>query len=58
MTVAIIGWFYVFGGRSGSRQIVAASVVDRIVLVPLVLVPIAVAGVFPALLGVFAVLDC
>ena len=50
MTVAIIGWFYLFGGRSGGRQVVAASVLDRIILVPLVLVPIAISGVFPHLL--------
>lgn len=48
MTVAIIGWLYLFGGRSGGRQVVAASVLDRIILVPLVLVPTAMAGVFPA----------
>ncbi len=57
MTVAIIGWFYVFGGRSGGRQVVAASVLDRVVLVPAVLVPLAMAGVFPHLLLTFAVLD-
>ena len=57
MTVAIIGWFYFFGGRSGGRQVVAASVLDRIVLVPLVLVPLALAGIFPHLLLTFAVLD-
>ena len=57
MTIAIIGWLYVFGGRSGERQIVAASVVDRLVLVPAVLVPIAIAGVFPHLLMTFAILD-
>lgn len=57
MTVAIIGWFYFFGGRSGGRQIVAASVLDRIVLVPLVLIPLLVTGVFPKLLIVFAILD-
>ena len=57
MTVAIIGWFYVFGGRSGGRQVVAASVLDRVVLVPVVLVPLAMAGVFPHLLLTFAVLD-
>ncbi len=28
MTLAIIGWFYLFGGRSGARQFVAASVFD------------------------------
>ena len=57
MAVAIIGWFYIFGGRSGARQVVAASVLDRVVLVPLVLGPLALSGVFPAVLGAFAVLD-
>ncbi len=57
MTLAIIGWFYFFGGRSGSRQVVAASVIDRIVLVPIVLVPLALSGVFPRLLVAFAILD-
>jgi hypothetical protein len=57
MAVVIIGWFYVFGGRSGGRQIVAASVLDRVILVPLVLVPIAMSGVFPHLLFTFAILD-
>jgi hypothetical protein len=57
MTVAIIGWFYLFGGRSGGRQVVAASVLDRILLVPLVLVPTAMSGVFPHLLFTFAILD-
>ena len=47
LTVAVIGWLYVFGGRSGARQFVAASVVDRLVFVPLVLIPMAIAGVFP-----------
>ena len=57
MALAIIGWFYFFGGRSGGRQIVAASVLDRIILVPLVLVPIALSGVFPHTLFAFAALD-
>lgn len=57
MTVAVIGWLYLFGGRSGARQLVAASVVDRLVLVPVVLLPLAAAGVFPHLLGTFAILD-
>ena len=34
MTRAVIGWLYLFGGRSGARQFVAASVLDRVVLVP------------------------
>ena len=57
MSVAVIGWFYFFGGRSGGRQVVAASVLDRIILVPIVLIPIALAGVFPRLCWTFAVLD-
>ena len=57
MTVVVIGWLYLFGGRSGARQVVAASVVDRLVLVPAVLVPVAKAGVFPHLLLTFAILD-
>ena len=57
MTVAVIGWLYLFGSLSGDRRIVAASVLDRVVLVPLVLVPLAVAGVFPHFLLTFAVLD-
>ena len=57
MTVMVIGWFYLFGGLSGGRRIVAASVLNRLVLVPLVLVPLAFAGVFPHFLLTFAVLD-
>jgi hypothetical protein len=57
LTVVVIGWLYLFGGRSDARQIVAASVVDRLVFVPVVLGPLAVAGVFPHLLGTFAILD-
>ncbi len=57
MTLAVIGWLYLFGGRSGVRQFVAASVFDRVVLVPAVLVPLAMAGVFPHVLMTFAILD-
>lgn len=57
LTVVVIGWLYVFGGRSGSRQVVAASVVDRLLFVPLVLVPLALMGVFPHLFLSFAILD-
>jgi hypothetical protein len=57
LTVVVIGWLYVFGGRSGSRQVVAASIVDRLVFVPLVLVPLALTGVFAHLLLSFAILD-
>ena len=57
MTVMVIGWLYLFGGLSGGRRIVAASILDRVVLVPLVLVPLAIAGVFPHFLLAFALLD-
>jgi hypothetical protein len=57
LMLAIIGWLYFFGGRSGGRQFVAATVVDRLALVPLVLIPTALAGVFPHVLLTFAVLD-
>jgi hypothetical protein len=40
LTVAVIGWLYVFGGRSGARQFIAASVIDRLIFVPAVLIPV------------------
>ena len=51
MAVAVIGWLYLFGGRSGARQFGPASVLDRVVLVPAVLVPLVIAGIFPHTLG-------
>ncbi len=57
MSLMVIGWLYLFGGLSGGRRIVAASVLDRVVLVPLVLVPLAIAGVFPHILLAMATLD-
>ena len=57
LTIVIIGWLYLFGGRSNSRQIVVSSIVDRLLFVPIVLVPLAIAGVFPHFLLTFAVLD-
>ena len=57
MILAIAGWFYIFGGRSGGKQFVAATVLDRIVLVPLVLIPTATAGIFPHTMMTFAILD-
>src|SRR5262249_6902336 len=56
MAVMVIGWLYVFGGRTGGRQVVAASVIDRLTIVPAVLVPLAIAGVFPHLFLTFAML--
>lgn len=57
LSVAVIGWFYIIGGGTGARQFVAASVLNRITLVPAVLIPLALSGVFPTLLWIFAVLD-
>ena len=57
LTIVVIGWLYFFGGRSGARQFVAASVIDRLVFVPLVLVPLAIAGAFPRLLLTFTIFD-
>jgi hypothetical protein len=57
MAVAVIGWLYLFGGRSGGRQFAACTVLDRWILVPIVLVPIAIAGVFPHTFFAFALLD-
>ncbi|OGB21747.1 MAG: hypothetical protein A3I66_03385 [Burkholderiales bacterium RIFCSPLOWO2_02_FULL_57_36] len=57
LTLAVIGWLYIFGGRSGGRQFVAATVVDRVLFVPIVLVPLSLAGVFPHVFTVFAILD-
>jgi hypothetical protein len=57
LTVIIIGWLYWFGGLSGGRQFVAASVLDRVVLIPLVLVPLAIAGVFPHFLLALSILE-
>lgn len=57
LAVVIIGWLYVFAGRSGARQLVAATVIDRLLFVPIVLVPLALQGVFPHVLIAFAILD-
>lgn len=57
LAVATIGWLYIFGGRSGARQLVAASVINRLLFVPIVLVPLILDGVFPHLLSAFAVSD-
>ena len=57
LTLVVIGWLYVFGGRTGQRQFGAASVVDRLIFVPLVTIPVALSGVFPRLLLSFTVLD-
>jgi hypothetical protein len=57
LTVAIIGWFYVFGGRSQSTAFGLSTVVDRLLL-PLFLAPLIVTEAIPVPLGAaFAVLD-
>ena len=57
LLLVVVGWLYLFGGRSGARQPVAASVIDRLIFVPLVFLPLAYAGVFPHLLVTFAIID-
>lgn len=57
LTVFIIGLLYLLGGRGNARQIIAVSMLGRPILVPGVVVPLAIAGVFPHLLLTFAVLD-
>ncbi len=57
MTIGVIGWLYLFGGRSGGRQVGPASVVDRWTLVPAVAVPVAFSGVFPHVILAFVLLD-
>jgi hypothetical protein len=57
LTTVVIGWHYYFGGRTGGEQVVAAGVIDRLIYVPLVLLPLAFAGVFPHTLIAFTILD-
>jgi hypothetical protein len=57
LLLVVVGWLYFFGGRSGSRQPVAASVIDRLVFVPLIFLPLAYAGVFPHVLVTFAIIE-
>lgn len=57
LTTVVIGWLYFFGGRSGARQPIAASVIDRLVFVPAVLLPLGIAGVFPHLLVTLVILE-
>ena len=55
--IALIGYFYLFGGRTGATSFGLSTVVDRLLL-PLFLVPLAVTGsVDPALVIPFAILD-
>jgi len=57
LTVVVIGRLYLLGARTGRRQFIAASVIDRLIFVPVVLLPLAFTGVFPHLLMAFTILD-
>jgi hypothetical protein len=57
LLITTIGWLVLFGGRSGTRQFAAATVVSRILFVPPVLVTLAMTGLYPHILYTFAVLD-
>jgi len=57
LTVVVIGWLYLFGARTGGRQFIAATVIDRLIFVPVVLLPLAFTGVFPHVLVAFTILD-
>jgi hypothetical protein len=57
VTLAVIGWLYVAGGRTRSSSFALATVVDR-ALIPFVLLPLAVLHLVP--LGIvlpFSILD-
>lgn len=54
--MAVVGWFLWIGGRTGATSFVAAGIVARLG-VPLVAVPLALGGVLPHMLWVFALLD-
>jgi len=54
---AFMGWFYVMGGRTRAPSFGLATVVDRL-LAPLVLLPLWLMGMLPAMLAVpLALLD-
>ena len=57
MTIALIGYFYFFGARTGQDRFGVATILDRLI-VPVLLVPLVVMGEISPQLGVpFAVLD-
>jgi hypothetical protein len=57
VAVMVIGWFYLWGGRTGVQSFATATIFDRTILIPLVLLPLAFAGVFPHMMIAFALLD-
>jgi hypothetical protein len=54
--MAVVGLFLWIGGRTGARSFVAAGIIARLG-VPVLVIPLAVAGVFPHMMYVFVVLD-
>ncbi len=57
VTIAIIGYFYFFGARTGLDRFGVATILDRLIL-PVLLVPLVVTGALAPQLGLpFAVLD-
>jgi hypothetical protein len=54
--MAVVGWLLWIGGRTGARSFVAAGITARLA-VPLLVVPLALTGVFPHMMYVFGVLD-
>ncbi len=57
VVLAVVGWFYVMGGRTGSDAFGLATVVDR-TLLPFFLVPLALTGAVDAHVALpFAGLD-
>jgi hypothetical protein len=57
MTIALIGYFYFFGGRTGQDRFGVATILDRLI-VPVLLVPLVVSGELSPQLGLpFAILD-
>jgi hypothetical protein len=54
--MAVVGWLLWSGGRTGARSFVAAGIAARLA-VPLVVVPLALAGVLPHMMYVFGLLD-
>jgi hypothetical protein len=57
VVLIIIGFLGLAGGRSGSRAVVAVNAPTRVVLVPAVFLPLAMAGVFPHLLITLTIFD-
>lgn len=56
--LVVIGWFYVMGGRTAADSFGLATVVDRVIVVPAFLVPLALTDtVDPWIVMPLAVLD-